>query len=127
LDPTIRELVVYVGGSALKRSEDGKRLDAFDGKTIRLVPMSMSRTNEGLQQKRILDVGNLVSQALQLKAAFPDFDAKRYLDDIGAQLNMPNLGDYMGSGQQPQQAEQPNQMDTNSASPMRQQAQMGVA
>ena len=127
LDPTSRELVVYVGGSALKRSDDGKRLDAFDGKTIRLVPMSMSRTNEGLQQKRILDVGNLVSQALQLKAAFPDFDAKRYLDDIGAQLNMPNLGDYMGSGQQPQQAEQPNQMDTNSASPMRQQAQMGVA
>lgn len=127
LDPENRELVVYRGGDGLEQTSEGKRLKAFDGKVIRIVPMSMSRTNEGLQQKRVLDVGNLIAQALQIKAAYPDFDSKRYLDDIGAQLNMPNLGDYVGSGQQPQQAEQPNQMDTNSANPVRQQAQMGLA
>jgi len=121
LDPNARELVLYVGGSALNRKGDPGA--AIDGKSIRIVPMSMARTNEGLQQKRVLDGANLLMQALNIKAGHPGFDAKRYLNDAGAKLNQPNLGDYLPAEEQgAPQAGAPPVIPTNSPNPMRQMA-----
>lgn len=122
LDPQQREMVLYVGGSAL--SKDGNPGVAVDGKAIRIVPMSMARTNEGLQQKRVLDGANLLMQGIQIKQANPNFDLVRYLNDMGSKLNQPGLGDYMPAEgvQPPQQAGAPPTIPTDSSDPMRQMA-----
>lgn len=121
LDPNARELVLYVGGSAL--DVDGEPGVAIDGKSIRIVPLSMARTNEGLQQKRVLDGANLLMQALQIKAAHPGFDVRRYLNDAGAKLNQPNLGDYLPAEEQEAgSSTAPPTIPTNSSDAVRQMA-----
>lgn len=118
--------VVYTGGNALRESDEGTATHPFDGKTIRTVAFSMSRTNEGLQQKRILDSSNLVLQAVQIKSAYPDFDLPKYLNDMGAKLNLPDLGGYFEATGQTQQTGGPEQMNTETQDPMRQMAQLGA-
>lgn len=101
---------IYVGGSALNADDPNK---AFDGMMIEIEPMSMERTSEHMQQRRIMEAGNLISLAVQIRGAAPDFDAARFLDDSGAKLNMPGLGKYLESGAQQQQmgqAQQPGQV-----------------
>jgi len=118
--------VVYRGGDALKVADDGTYPNAFDGKAVKLVPMSSSRTNEGLQQKRVADSGNLLAQAVNVKAAFPDFDMTRYLNDQGSKMNNDGLGDYFPPQSSPQTAEEAGSVDGQAQDPMRQMAQNGV-
>lgn len=94
LNPLNRESVIYVGGNALDRTEDPTRR-AFSGKTVKVVPMSARRTNEGLEQQRAMQSTELVFGVLNAMAAAPGFQGKKFLNDTGAAINRPGLGEYL--------------------------------
>ena len=83
--------VVYTGGDALKMDP----ASAFDAYLIKIEAMSMEKTSEHMQQRRILQEAELTEKALALKAQFPEFDAKGWLNDVGKKLNSPNLGKFI--------------------------------
>ena len=89
------DMALYTGGDALK--QDATR--AFDAKTIKIVPMSMERTSEGVQQRRALQFVELIGQLVEMKAKAPDLDIKYIADQIGPKMNMPKLGKALPGGQ----------------------------
>jgi len=85
------EAVAYVGGDSLL---DDVRYD-FSGKRIKLTPMSMERTSEGLQQRRVLQFVEMMVQVGQLKQMWPDLDASGLAEDAAKKLNVPGMGKYV--------------------------------
>ncbi len=83
-------LMIYTGGDALKADSTF----AYDAMMVEIVPLSMERTSEHVQQRRILQGFELTERALMLKANFPDFDAKGWLEEAGKRLNIPGMGKY---------------------------------
>lgn len=64
--------------------------------SIDIEPMSMERTSEALQQKRIVDLLQVLGQVIPLKAQFPSQGWDKLLEKIGEAVNMPGLGDLFG-------------------------------
>ena len=91
LKPQDGEVVIFTGGDSLKT---GPR-NAFDGLMVRIEAMSMERTSEALQQKRVFESVEMIGKLLEMQQMFPDFDAKGAADDISGKLNMPGLGKHM--------------------------------
>jgi hypothetical protein len=90
-------VIVWTGGDALGVDP----VSPFDAQTVTIQVMSMEKVSEGLQARRILQSGELMQRALEMKTNFPGFKAKDYVEDAGAMLNIPGLGKYM-----PDEAEQ---------------------
>lgn len=82
---------IYTGGDALT----GDPLNAFDSFLVKIEPMSMERTSEGLQQRRTMGMVELLERILTMQMQFPALDGKGLAERIGAQMNMPGLGKFM--------------------------------
>lgn len=81
------ESPVFVGGTG--------ELDtsAFAGMSIDIEAMSMERTNDALNQRRVMQVMQLVSQIAPMVRQFPEVKWKMILGRVGDALNMPDLED----------------------------------
>lgn len=84
---------VYRGGGALDGEEPGR---SFAGRVIRIQPMSMERTSEATQQRRVMEVMGIVERLVQLRGIAPDLPIDKIADEFGARMNMPGLGRYLG-------------------------------
>ena len=69
----------------------------FDSYAVRVSAYSLERTSEALQQKRALELLQLVLQVGQAVPAMPFVRWNRLLEMIGDQLNMPQLKDVVGT------------------------------
>ena len=69
----------------------------FESYAVRVSAYSLERTSEALQQKRALELLQLVLQVGQAVPAMPFVRWNRLLEMIGDQLNMPQLKDVVGS------------------------------
>ncbi len=94
-DGDVRTL--YTGGDAL--SDDP--LDAFDAMMVKIAPMSMERTSEGLQQRRAMGMLEMTRAILEMQAQFPGFDGKETAKRFSAMMNMPGLEDMVPAAPDP--------------------------
>jgi len=88
--PLGREGVKIAGGQALKWK--GGRKDDYAAMSIKVQAFSMQRVDEALQQKRSVELLQLVMQVGQMIPVMPFVDWRRLLEIVGDNLNMPELG-----------------------------------
>tara|TARA_R100000152_G_scaffold17787_1_gene9442 strand:+ start:585 stop:2330 length:1746 start_codon:yes stop_codon:yes gene_type:complete len=108
--PLGKEGVRIAGGTALKWK--GGRKDDYAAMSIKVQAHSMQRVDEALQQKRSVELLQLVMQIGQMIPVMPFVDWNKLLDNIGDTLNMPDLGKIINTGgaqqmQQPMQQQGP--------------------
>jgi hypothetical protein len=98
----------FHGGS--KASGSGA---TFDDLELEIEPYSMTRTTEGLEQRRTMEMVGLVTQMAPMIPQMPWVDWRKVLKHLGNALNFPELQDvvnmqvaaaFMGV-EQPQEAE----------------------
>lgn len=85
------EQVVYHGGLVEGEEELGDEF--WDALGFEIEPYSMTRTSEGLQQKRVLDLAQLVGYLAPMMVQLPFVEWDKLLEQIGDAMNMPTLGD----------------------------------
>ena len=81
--------------------------ESYDAYSIRVSTYSMERSSEALQQKRALELMQLVMQVGQAMPSMPFVRWDRLLELIGDQLNMPQLKEIIRQAP-PQQMSPPN-------------------
>ena len=88
----------------------GGRKDSYAALSIRVQAHSMQRVDEALQQKRSVELLQLVMQVGQAAPAMPFVDWEKLLAQVGDSLNMPDLSSIinMKKAEQPQM---PNPVD----------------
>ena len=82
----------------------GGRKDSYAALSIRVQAHSMQRVDEALQQKRSVELLQLVMQVGQAAPAMPFVDWEKLLAQVGDSLNMPDLSSIinMKKAEQPQ-------------------------
>jgi hypothetical protein len=93
------------GGSTVKWK--GGRKDDYASMSIRVQAHSMQRVDEALQQKRTVELLQLVMQVGQAAPAMPFIDWRKLLEHVGDALNMPDLGRIINLRGAEQQMQQP--------------------
>jgi hypothetical protein len=99
-------LKITGGGRTLKWK--GGREDNYAAMSIKVQAHSMQRVDEALQQKRSVELLQLVMQVGQMIPTMPFIDWNKLIDNIGDTLNMPDLGKIINArGAAPPQAAEP--------------------
>lgn len=88
--PLGKEGMKISGGEVVKWK--GGRKDSYAALSIRVQAHSMQRVDEALQQKRSVELLQLVMQVGQMAPQMPFIDWRRLLENIGDNMNMPDLG-----------------------------------
>jgi hypothetical protein len=91
--------LTFVGGSF---GED------YDSYSIKVSTYSLERSSEALQQKRALELLQLVMQVGEAVPAMPHVRWDRLLEMVGDQMNMPALRDIISAPKASQQPAPPN-------------------
>ena len=99
--PLGKEGMKIMGGSTVKWK--GGRKDSYASMSLRVQAHSMQRVDEALQQKRTVELLQLVMQVGQAAPAMPFVDWAKLLETVGDSLNMPDLGNIINlkKAQQP--------------------------
>ena len=105
--PLGKEGMKIMGGSTVKWK--GGRKDSYASMSIRVQAHSMQRVDEALQQKRTVELLQLVMQVGQAAPAMPFVDWAKLLDTVGDSLNMPDLGNIINLKKAQQQPMMPPQ------------------
>jgi hypothetical protein len=116
--PLGKEGMKISGGSSVKWK--GGREDSYAAMSIRVQAHSMQRIDEALQQKRSVELLQLVMQVGQMAPSMPFVDWRKLLENVGDNLNMPDLGriiNIRGAAQQQQEAPAPPPTGGESVSP----------
>lgn len=68
---------------------------SFNDLMIDLDIYSMERTNEGLLQRRMIELFNIITQIAQVMPQTPFVNWRKIINDIGLALNMPDANEYI--------------------------------
>ncbi|MED5344949.1 MAG: hypothetical protein VX616_02125 [Actinomycetota bacterium] len=108
------EIEIGLGADSMHRFgsrttfKGGQFEEDFDSYALRVSTYSLERSSEALQQKRALELLQLVMQVGQAIPAMPFVKWDRLLEMIGDQLNMPALREIISTpGAQPQPTSSP--------------------
>jgi len=96
---------IKVAGSPVKWK--GGRKDTYAAMSLRVQAHSMQRVDEALQQKRVVELIQLVMQIGQMAPAMPFVDWGKLLETVGDSLNMPDLDSIINLKKAQQQMMQP--------------------
>jgi len=120
--PLGKEGMKIMGGSTVKWK--GGRKDSYAAMSLRVQAHSMQRVDEALQQKRTVELLQLVMQVGQAAPAMPFVDWAKLLDTVGDSLNMPDLGNIINL-KKAQQQQPPMQPDAGGGGAVSPSADMG--
>ena len=99
--PLGKEGMKIMGGSTVKWK--GGRKDSYAAMSLRVQAHSMQRVDEALQQKRTVELLQLVMQVGSAAPTMPFVDWAKLLETVGDSLNMPDLGNIINMKQAEQQ------------------------
>jgi len=99
--PLGKEGMKIMGGSTVKWQ--GGRKDSYAAMSLRVQAHSMQRVDEALQQKRTVELLQLVMQVGSAAPTMPFVDWTKLLETVGDSLNMPDLGNIINMKQAEQQ------------------------
>ena len=86
----------------------GQFAEDYDSYSIKVSTYSLERSSEALQQKRALELLQLVMQVGEAVPAMPHVRWDRLLEMVGDQMNMPALRDIISAPKASQQTAPPN-------------------
>ncbi len=84
------ELLMFQGGE-----HDDDMGATFDDLELDIEPMSMARASEGLEQRRGMELFQLIVSAAPVIAQTPYIKWDDFLESLGERFNMPDLGDLV--------------------------------